>query len=150
MPPPSGVVSASNGGVKLCHLVDEWCRMEWEMNRRTGASYSVMRVLIRSVMVKKEPSRMAKLLTCLSFNPHLWSWDVDYDQRLAEWASCTGWPGSALETVRSSVIRGELRVESLLLCIEWSQLRRFISLGCPLGYGKKIDLSLCVIKFVYA
>ena len=48
-------------------------KMEREMDRRIGAVSAVMRALYRSVVVKKELSRKAKLSVHLPSNPHLWS-----------------------------------------------------------------------------
>ncbi|TWW62612.1 hypothetical protein D4764_04G0012590 [Takifugu flavidus] len=73
-------------------------RMEREIDRRIGAVSAVMRALNRSVVVKKELSRKAKL-------------SIYWVARL-----------SLRDTVRSSDIREELGVEPLLLRIERSQL----------------------------
>ncbi|TWW61317.1 hypothetical protein D4764_05G0014070 [Takifugu flavidus] len=75
-------------------------RMEREIDRRIGAASTVMRALHRSVVVKRELSRKAKLSIYRSiFVPTL-----TYDR------------------VRSSAIREELGVESLLLRVERSQM----------------------------
>ncbi|TWW52999.1 R2DM Retrovirus-related Pol polyprotein from type II retrotransposable element, partial [Takifugu flavidus] len=74
-------------------------RMEREIDRRIGAASTVMRALHRSVVVKRELSQKAKLSI----------------YRVA---------GLSLrDRVRSSAIREELGVESLLLRVERSQMR---------------------------
>ncbi|TWW54485.1 hypothetical protein D4764_0145930 [Takifugu flavidus] len=78
-------------------------RMEREIDRRIGAASAVMRTLHRSVVVKRELSRKAKLSI--------------YRLELP------GWLALLRDRVRSSAIREELGVESLLLRVERSQMR---------------------------
>ncbi|TWW53400.1 hypothetical protein D4764_0262180, partial [Takifugu flavidus] len=87
-------------------------RMEQEIDRRIGAASTVMRTLHRSVVVKRELSRKAKLsiyrsifVPTLTYGHELWGvWALLRDR------------------VRSSAIREELGVESLLLRVERSQM----------------------------
>ncbi|KAK3517849.1 hypothetical protein QTP70_020994 [Hemibagrus guttatus] len=108
-------------------------RMDREIDRWIGAAAAVMRSMYRSVVVKKELSRKAKLsiyqsiyVPTLTYGHELWvmterarSWiqaaEMSFLRRVA---------GHSLrDTVRSSVTREELGVELLLLHIERGQLR---------------------------
>ncbi|KAK3557834.1 hypothetical protein QTP86_003172 [Hemibagrus guttatus] len=108
-------------------------RMDREIDRRIGAAAAVMRSMYRSVVVKKELSRKAKLsiyqsiyVPTLTYGHELWvmtervrSWiqaaEMSFLRRVA---------GRSLrDRVRSSVTREELGVEPLLLHIERGQLR---------------------------
>ncbi|KAK9541149.1 hypothetical protein VZT92_001216 [Zoarces viviparus] len=110
-------------------------KMEREIDRRIGAAAAVKQALHRTVLVKKELSRKAKLsiyhsvyVPTLTYGHELWvvtertrSWlqaaEMSFLRRVA---------GLSLrDRVRSSVIRGELGVEPLLLRVERSQLRWF-------------------------
>ena len=108
-------------------------RMEREIDRRIGAASAVMRALHRSVVVKKELSRKAKLLIyqsiyvpTLTYGHELWVVTERTRSRVqaAEMSFLRRVAGLSLrDRVRSSVIREEIRVEPLLLHIERSQLR---------------------------
>ncbi|TWW77475.1 hypothetical protein D4764_12G0008650 [Takifugu flavidus] len=76
--------------------------MEQEIDRRIGAASAVMRTLHRSVVVKRALDLPVDLLSY----PHLWVAGLSLRDR-----------------VRSSAIREELGVESLLLRVERSQMR---------------------------
>ncbi|TKS65493.1 LINE-1 reverse transcriptase -like protein [Collichthys lucidus] len=108
-------------------------RMEREIDRRIGAASAVMRTLHRSVVVKKELSRKAKLsiyqliyVPTLTYGHELWVVTERTRSRIkaAEMSFLRRVAGLSLrDRVRSSAIREELRVEPLLLRIERSQLR---------------------------
>ncbi|XP_061618152.1 uncharacterized protein LOC133471975 [Phyllopteryx taeniolatus] len=108
-------------------------RMEWEIDRRIGAASAVMRTLYRSVVVKKELSRKAKLsiyrsifVPTLTYGHELWVVTERTRCRIqaAEMSFLRRVSGLSLrDRVRSSVIREDLRVEPLLLRIERSQMR---------------------------
>ena len=110
-------------------------KMEREMDRRIGAASAVMRALYRSVVVKKELSRKAKLsiyrsiyLPTLTYGHELWVVTERTRSRIqaAEMSFLRRVAGLSLrDRVRSSDIRRELGVEPLLLRIERSQLRWF-------------------------
>ncbi|KAK3523662.1 hypothetical protein QTP70_006725 [Hemibagrus guttatus] len=108
-------------------------RMDHEIDRQIGAAAAVMWSMYRSVVVKKELSRKAKLsiyqsiyVPTLTYGHELWvmtervrSWiqaaEMSFLRRVA---------GRSLrDRVRSSVTREELRVEPLLLHMERGQLR---------------------------
>ncbi|KAM4534591.1 uncharacterized protein V3H82_024506 [Fundulus diaphanus] len=108
-------------------------KMEWEIDRRIGAASAVKRALYRSVVVKRELSQKAKLsiypsiyVPTLIYGHELWvvtertrSWI-----QAAEMSFLRSVSGLSLrDRVRSSVIRGGLRVEPLLLHVQRSQLR---------------------------
>ncbi len=109
-------------------------RMEWEIDRRIGAASAVMRSMYRSVMVKKELSRKAKLsiyrsiyVPTLTYGHELWVMTERTRSRIQA-AKMSFFlrrvAGRSLrDRVRSSVTREELRVEPLLLHIERGQLR---------------------------
>jgi len=104
------------------------------MDRRIEASSTVMRALLRSVVVKRDS------LVRLRSNPRLWSqiWVVTKRMRLwiqaAEMDFLQRVAGLSLrDKGRSSTIRRELGVEPLLVRIERSQLSGSdIRLGCLL------------------
>ena len=108
-------------------------RMEREVDRRIGAASAVMRALRRSVLVKRELSRKAKLsvywsiyVPTLTYGHELWVMTERTRSRVqaAEMSFLRRVAGLSLrDRVRSSVIREELKVEPLLLRIERSQLR---------------------------
>ena len=108
-------------------------RMEREIDRRIGAASAVMRVLRRSVVVKRELSRKAKLsiywsiyVPTLTYGHELWVVTERTRSRIqaAEMSFLRRVAGLSLrDRVRSSVIREGLRVEPLLLRIERSQMR---------------------------
>ena len=110
-------------------------RMEREMDRRIGAASAVMRTLNRSVVVKRELSRKAKLSVyrsvyapTLTYGHELWVMTERTRSRIqaAEMSFLRRVSGLSLrDRVRSSDIREELGVEPLLLHIERSQLRWF-------------------------
>ncbi|GAA6082711.1 uncharacterized protein LOC111191400, partial [Tachysurus ichikawai] len=108
-------------------------RMEREIDRRIGVSSAVMRSIYRSVVVKKELSRKAKLsiyqsiyVPTLTYGHELWVMTERTRSRIqaAEMSFLRGVAGRSLGGgVGGSVAREELRVEPLLLHIERSQLR---------------------------
>ncbi|KAK3521202.1 hypothetical protein QTP70_000769, partial [Hemibagrus guttatus] len=108
-------------------------RMDREIDRRIGAAAAVMWSMYRSVVVKKELSRKAKLLIyqsiyvpTLTYGHELWVMTERVRSRIqaAEMGFLRRVAGRSLrDMVRSSVTREELRVESLLLHIERGQLR---------------------------
>ncbi|KAI3353178.1 hypothetical protein L3Q82_019730 [Scortum barcoo] len=108
-------------------------KMEREIDRRIGAASAVMRSVYRTVVVKKELSRKAKLsiyrsiyVPTLTYGHELWVMTERTRSRIqaAEMSFLRRVAGRSLrDRVRSSVIREELGVEPLLLRIERSQLR---------------------------
>ncbi|TWW73664.1 Insulin receptor [Takifugu flavidus] len=108
-------------------------RMEQEIDRRIGAASTVMRTLHRSVVVKRELSRKAKLsiyrsifVPTLTYGHELWVMTERTRSRVqaAEMSFLRRVAGLSLrDRVRSSAIREELGVESLLLRVERSQMR---------------------------
>ncbi|TWW62402.1 hypothetical protein D4764_04G0010490 [Takifugu flavidus] len=107
-------------------------RMEREVDRRIGAASTVMRTLHRSVVVKRELSRKAKLsiyrsifVPTLTYGHELWVMTERTRSRVqaAEMSFLRRVAGLSLrDRVRSSAIREELGVESLLLRVERSQM----------------------------
>jgi len=75
-------------------------KLEWVMDRRIGALSAVMRVLLRSVVEKRELSWKAKLSVYWSiFVPTLTYGDkirVMIERMRLKWVSFRGWPGWAL------------------------------------------------------
>ena len=108
-------------------------RMEREIDRRIGAAAAVMRSLYRSVVVKRELSRKAKLsiyrsiyVPTLTCGHELWVMTERIRSRIqaAEMSFLRRVAGRSLrDRVRSSVTREDLGVEPLLLHIERSQMR---------------------------
>jgi exonuclease III len=108
-------------------------KMEREIDRRIGAASAVKRALYRSVVVKRELSQKAKLsiyrsiyVPTLIYGHELWVVTERTRSRIqaAEMSFLRSVSGLSLrDRVRSSVIRGGLRVEPLLLHVERSQLR---------------------------
>ncbi|KAI3367785.1 hypothetical protein L3Q82_026220 [Scortum barcoo] len=108
-------------------------KMEREIDRRIGAASAVMRSVYRTVVVKKELSRKAKLsiyrsiyVPTLTYGHELWVMTERTRSRIqaAEMSFLRRVAGRSLrDRVRSSVTREELGVEPLLLHIERSQLR---------------------------
>ncbi len=108
-------------------------RMEREIDRRIGAASAVMRSMYRSVVVKKELSRKAKLsiyrsiyVPTLTYGHELWVMTERTRSRIqaAEMSFLRRVAGRSLrDRVRSSFTREELRVEPLLLHIKRGQLR---------------------------
>ncbi|KAK7915621.1 hypothetical protein WMY93_011382 [Mugilogobius chulae] len=108
-------------------------RMEREIDRRIGAASAVMQSLYRTVVVKKELSRKAKLLIyrsiyvpTLTYGHELWVMTERTRSRIqaVEMSFLRRVAGRSLrDRVRSSATREELRVEPLLLHIERGQLR---------------------------
>ncbi|KAK3549572.1 hypothetical protein QTP86_004974 [Hemibagrus guttatus] len=108
-------------------------RMDREIDRRIGAAAAVMRSMYRSVVVKKELSRKAKLsiyqsiyVPTLTYGHELWVMTERVRSRIqaAEMSFLRRVVGRSLrDRVRSSVTREELGVEPLLLYIERGQLR---------------------------
>ncbi|KAK3558314.1 hypothetical protein QTP86_014701, partial [Hemibagrus guttatus] len=108
-------------------------RMDREIDRRIGAAAAVMRSMYRSVVVKKELSRKAKLsiyqsiyVPTLTYGHELWVMTERVRSRIqaAEMSFLRRVVGRSLrDRVRSSVTREELGVEPLLLHIERGQLR---------------------------
>ena len=119
--------------------------MEREIDRRIGAASAVMRTLHRSVVVKRELSRKAKLwiyqsilVPTLTSGHELWVPTLTSGHELWVVTQRTRWRVQAAEMsflrrlaglslrdrVRSSVIREELGVDPLLLRVERSQMRR--------------------------
>ncbi|TWW56284.1 R2DM Retrovirus-related Pol polyprotein from type II retrotransposable element [Takifugu flavidus] len=107
-------------------------RMEREIDRRIGVASTVMRTLHRSVVVKRELSRKAKLsiyrsifVPTLTYGHELWVMTERTRSRVqaAEMSFLRRVAGLSLrDRVRSSAIREELGVESLLLRVERSQM----------------------------
>uniref|UniRef100_A0A6Q2ZFL9 ribonuclease H n=1 Tax=Esox lucius TaxID=8010 RepID=A0A6Q2ZFL9_ESOLU len=100
-------------------------RMEREIDRRIGAASAVMRSMYRSVMVKKELSRKAKLsiyqsiyVPTLTYGHELWVMTERTRSRIQAAEM------SFLRRVAGRSLRDRLRVEPLLLHIERGQLRR--------------------------
>ena len=110
-------------------------RREREIDRRIGAASAVLRTLNRSVVVKRELSRKAKLsiyrsiyFPILTYGHELWVMTERMRSRVqaAEMSFLRRVAGLSLrDRVRSSAIREGLRVEPLLLHVERSQLRWF-------------------------
>ncbi|KAK3548003.1 hypothetical protein QTP70_001912 [Hemibagrus guttatus] len=108
-------------------------RMGREIDRRIGAAAAVMRSMYRSVVVKKELSRKAKLsiyqsiyIPTLTYGHELLVMTERVRSRIqaAEMSFLRRVAGCSLrDRVRSSVTREELGVEPLLLHIERGQLR---------------------------
>ncbi|KAK3549306.1 hypothetical protein QTP70_034533, partial [Hemibagrus guttatus] len=108
-------------------------RMDHEIDRRISAAAAVMRSMYRSVVVKKELSRKAKLLIyqsiyvpTLTYGHELWVMTERVRSRIqvAEMSFLRRVVGCSLrDRVRSSATREELGVEPLLLHIERGQLR---------------------------
>ncbi|KAK3544079.1 hypothetical protein QTP86_001145, partial [Hemibagrus guttatus] len=108
-------------------------RMDREIDRRIGAAAAVMRSMYRSVVVKKELSRKAKLsiyqsiyAPTLTYGHELWVMNERVRSRIqaAQMSLLRRVAGRSLrDRVRSSVTREELGVEPLLLHIERGQLR---------------------------
>ncbi|KAK3537288.1 hypothetical protein QTP70_006984 [Hemibagrus guttatus] len=108
-------------------------RMDREIDRRIGAAAAVMRSMYRSVVVKKELSRKAKLsiyqsiyAPTLTYGHELWVMTERVRSRIqaAEMSFLRRVAGRSLrDRVRSSVTWEELGVEPLLLRIERGQLR---------------------------
>uniref|UniRef100_A0A8C5HIH4 Reverse transcriptase domain-containing protein n=1 Tax=Gouania willdenowi TaxID=441366 RepID=A0A8C5HIH4_GOUWI len=108
-------------------------RMEREIDRRIGAASAVMRSLHQSVIVKRELSQKAKLsiyrsvyVPTLTYGHDLWVMTERTRSRVqaAEMSFLRRVAGLSLrDRVRSSVIREGLKVESLHLRIEKSQMR---------------------------
>ena len=108
-------------------------RREREIDRRIGAASAVMRALNRSVVVKRELSRKAKLsiyravyVPILIYGHELWVVTERTRSRVqaAEMSFLRRVAGLSLrDRVRSSDIREGLGVEPLLLRVERSQLR---------------------------
>ncbi|KAK3518725.1 hypothetical protein QTP70_008916 [Hemibagrus guttatus] len=108
-------------------------RMDREIDRRIGAAAAVMRSMYRSVVVKKELSRKAKLsiyqsiyVPTLNYGHELWVMTERVRSRIqaAEISFLRRVAGCSLrDRVRSSVTREELGVEPLLLRIKRGQLR---------------------------
>ncbi|KAK3548138.1 hypothetical protein QTP70_004870 [Hemibagrus guttatus] len=108
-------------------------RMDREIDRWIGAAAAVMRSMYRSVVVKKELSRKAKLsiyqsiyVPTLTYGHELWVMTERVRSRIqaAEMSFLRRVAGRSLrDRVRSSVIQEELGVEPLLLHIERGQLR---------------------------
>ncbi|KAK3566178.1 hypothetical protein QTP86_028416 [Hemibagrus guttatus] len=108
-------------------------KMDREIDRRIGAATAVMRSMYRSVVVKKELSRKAKLsiyqsiyIPTLTYGHELWVMTERVRSRIqaAEMSFLRRVAGRSLrDRVRSSVTREELGVEPLLLHIERGQLR---------------------------
>ncbi|KAI3366038.1 hypothetical protein L3Q82_009865 [Scortum barcoo] len=108
-------------------------KMEREIDRRIGAASAVMRSVYRTVVLKKELSRKAKLsiyrsiyAPTITYGHELWVMTERTRSRIqaAEMSFLRRVAGCSLrDRVRSSVTREELGVEPLLLHIERSQLR---------------------------
>ncbi|XP_061537112.1 uncharacterized protein LOC133404806 [Phycodurus eques] len=109
-------------------------RTEREIDKRIGAASAAMRTSYRSVVVKKELGRKAKLSIYRSISvPPLTG---GHELRVVTQRTRSRIPAAEMsflrrvsglslrDPVRSSVIREDLRVEPLLLRIERSQMRR--------------------------
>ena len=107
-------------------------RMEREIDRRIGAACAVMRSLYRTVVVKRELSRKAKLsiyrsifVPSLTYDHELWVMTERTRSRIqaVEMSFLRRVAGRSLrDRVRSSATREELGVEPLLLHVERNQL----------------------------
>ncbi|TWW73592.1 R2DM Retrovirus-related Pol polyprotein from type II retrotransposable element [Takifugu flavidus] len=107
-------------------------RMRREIDRRIVAASTIMRTLHRSVVVKRELSRKAKLsiyrsifVPTLTYGHELWVMTERTRSRVqaAEMSFLRRVAGLSLrDRVRSSAIREELGVESLLLRVERNQM----------------------------
>ncbi|XP_061622105.1 furin (paired basic amino acid cleaving enzyme) a isoform X2 [Phyllopteryx taeniolatus] len=100
-------------------------RMEREMDRRIGAASAVMQTLYRSDILKLSIYRSIYVPT-LTYGHELWVVTEKTRSRIqgAEMSFFRRVSGLSLrDRVRSSVIREDIRVESLLLHIERSQMR---------------------------
>ncbi|TWW61130.1 hypothetical protein D4764_05G0012200 [Takifugu flavidus] len=107
--------------------------MEREIDRRIGEASAVMRTLHRSVVVKRELRLSAQLsiyrsifVPTLSYGHELWVMTERTRSRVqaAEMSFLRRVVGLSLrDRVRSSAIREELGVKSLLLRVERSQMR---------------------------
>uniref|UniRef100_A0AAV2MIF0 Reverse transcriptase domain-containing protein n=1 Tax=Knipowitschia caucasica TaxID=637954 RepID=A0AAV2MIF0_KNICA len=108
-------------------------RMEREIDRRIGAACAVMRPLYRTVVVKRELSRKAKLsiyrsifVPSLTYGHELWVMTERTRSRIqaVKMSFLRRVAGRSLrDRLRSSVTREELGVEPLLLHVERNQLR---------------------------
>ena len=125
--------------------------MEREIDRRIGAASAVMRSLYRSVVVKKELSRKAKLsiyrsiyVPTLTYGHELWVMTERTRSRIqaAEMSFLRRVAGRTLrDRVRSSVTREELGLEPLhregwlehLFRMPPGRLPREVFRACPLG-----------------
>ena len=89
-------------------------KLEGEMDIRIGALSAVMRVLLQSVVVKKELSRKAKLsiyfFPTLTYDHKLWAVTKRMKSRMqaAEIDFCRRVAGSALDRVSTLTVRREL------------------------------------------
>ena len=109
--------------------------MEREIGRRIGAAGAVLHSIYRTVVTKRELSQKAKLsiyrsvfVPTLTYGHEGWVMTERTRSRVqaAEMGFLRRVAGVSLrDRVRSSVIREELGVEPLLLCVERSQLRWF-------------------------
>uniref|UniRef100_A0A8C6MJY5 Reverse transcriptase domain-containing protein n=1 Tax=Nothobranchius furzeri TaxID=105023 RepID=A0A8C6MJY5_NOTFU len=110
-------------------------RRDWEIDRRIGSASAVMRMVSRSIMVKRELSQKARLsiywsiyVPILTYGHELWVMTERTRLRIqaVEMSFLRRVAGLSLrDRVRSSDIREGLGVELLLLRIERSQLRLF-------------------------
>ncbi|TWW69469.1 hypothetical protein D4764_18G0002750 [Takifugu flavidus] len=108
-------------------------RRERKIDRRIGVASAVLRTLHRSIVVKRELSQKAKLsiyqsifVPTLTYGHELWVMTERTRSRVqaAEMSFLHRVAGLSLrDRVRSSAIREELGVESLLLRVERSQMR---------------------------
>ncbi|KAK3542618.1 hypothetical protein QTP86_031319, partial [Hemibagrus guttatus] len=129
-------------------------RMDREIDRRIGAAAAIMRSMYRSVVVKKELSRKAKLsiyqsiyIPTLTYDHELWVMTERVRSRIqaAEMSFLCRVAGRSLrDRVRSSVPREELGVNPLLLHIERGQLRWLGHLfRMPLGHLPGVVFRAC-------
>ncbi|KAK0144934.1 hypothetical protein N1851_016177 [Merluccius polli] len=102
-------------------------RMEREIDRRIGAASAVMRTLHRSVVVKRELSRKAKLsiyqsiyVPALTCGHELW---VMTERTRSRVQAARNELSSAGDRVKKLGHREELGVDPLLLRVERSQMR---------------------------
>ena len=132
--------------------------MEREIGRRIGAAGAVLRSLYRTVVTKRELSHKAKLSIYWSIDRSIFvpiltycheGWVMTERTRsrvqAAEMSFVRRVAGFSLrDRVRSLVIREELGLEPLLLCLERSQLRWFghlvrMPIGAFLGRCSRHD-----------
>ncbi|KAF7652090.1 hypothetical protein LDENG_00101950 [Lucifuga dentata] len=109
--------------------------MEREIDRWIGAATEVLRMLYRTIVVKRELSQKVRLSICqsiyvpiLTYGHELWvvTERTRLQIQVAEMRFLRRVSGLTLRNrVRSSEIWEGLRVEPLLLCIERSQLKWF-------------------------
>ncbi|KAF7648904.1 hypothetical protein LDENG_00150410, partial [Lucifuga dentata] len=129
-------------------------KMEHEIDRRIGADSEVLRMLYRTIVVKRELSQKARLsiyqsiyIPILTYGHEFWVVTERIRSRIqaAEMKFLCRVSGFTLrDRVRSSDIWERFGVEPLLLCIERSQLRWFRHLvRMPSGHLPRDVFQAC-------